>query len=217
MKQKRYPIRLAYAEDHLVVRQGLVNLLSLFDEFQFTLEAEDGEDLIQKLKRADVIPDVCILDMNMPIKNGLETLKEVRPQWPDLKVLMLTQYDDEDLVIRVMRHGASGFITKSCNVESLRYAINTVYERNYYHSEILSDTSPNAIYDEQLCPNLSEREILFLKYCCEDKTYKEIAEILHLSSRTVEGYRDHLFEKLKIKTRIGLVMYAIRTGIVSPF
>ena len=212
-KQDQHVIHLAIADDHELFRSGISALISSFDGFKMDIEVSDGEELIKQLKKAKRLPEICLLDINMPRKNGYDTLKEIKAQWPDMKFLVLTMFNTEYAIMRMLRGGANGYTLKNCNPNELKKALTAIYETGYYHSELVSNRIHTSLKNED---KITDKEIQFLTLCCNDCSYREIAEIMHVSPRTVEGYRDALFQKLNIKTRTGLVMYAISTGIV-PF
>ncbi len=207
-------ISIAIADDHKMVREGIVKIINSFENFNVTIQADDGLELIQKLEIADTMPDICILDINMPRKNGWVTLAEIKQKWTSLKIVMLSVLGEVTVINTAITNGANGYICKSNDPDDLRDTLIKVYELGYFYPIGSSQTflasvgSPAKAY-------LTSRELKFLEFCCEDSSYKEIADRMHVSPRTVEGYRDALFEKLSLRTRIGLVMYAIKNGIIS--
>lgn len=210
-------ILVACADDHQLVRRGIIDLISVFGGFEVIIEASQGEELIEKLNKTDLLPHVCILDFCMPVKDGLETMKEIKKRWPSIKILFLSIISGEEIAIRMLKYGANGYLCKNCSANMLKDALLSVHNSNYYHSELsVNIITRKSISSKGQC-DISDKEVHFLKLCCEELTYKEIAEIMKLSVRTIEGYRDGLFVKLNISTRTGLVMYAIRTGIVMIF
>jgi DNA-binding NarL/FixJ family response regulator len=162
------------------------------------------------------------MDINMPVKDGYETALWIKNNYPEIKVLALSMYDDEGAIIRMLKNGARGYILKESDPSELKAAIQAVMEKGFYYSEMVTGRLVHSIsgMDEesqgtQLLLHLTEREIEFLKLVCTEMTYKEIADKMHLSPRTVDGYRDALFQKLEIKTRTGLVIFAIKHNIVQ--
>jgi DNA-binding NarL/FixJ family response regulator len=157
----------------------------------------------------------------MPHMDGYETATWLKKNYPDIKILSLSMYDDENSVIRMLKNGARGYILKDTEPAELKAAIEAIINKGFYYSEMVTGRlmhSISGMNDEnstsQQLMNLTEREIEFLKLACSEMTYKEIADQMHLSPRTVDGYRDALFQKLELKTRTGLVIYAIKNGIV---
>jgi DNA-binding NarL/FixJ family response regulator len=210
-------IKVALADDHAMLRKGVAGVLSQFENIAVVLEAGNGRDLLDKMAATSPLPDVCILDINMPVMNGYETASEVRKRWPDIKILALSMYDTELNVIKMLRNGANGYVLKDSDPEELRQAINAVYKNGFYHSDIVTGRMLHILHDPEGRMNieLNDRELQFLKYCSTEMTYKEIADEMCLSPRTIDGYREALFKKLNITTRTGLAMYAIKAGVVS--
>ncbi len=164
------------------------------------------------------IPDLVLLDINMPEMDGYQTAKWIRTNYKDVKVLALSVNDNESAIIRMLKCGAKGYILKDSEPEELKLAIDNVVRKGFYYSDLVSNKLIYAINktrheDEEI--SFTEKEISFLKYACTEYTYKEIAEIMSVSPRTVDGYRDILFNKLQVKTRVGLVMYAISYNIIN--
>lgn len=173
---------------------------------------------MQKLKLF-AMPDIVLLDINMPQMDGYETALWIKQNCPLVKVLALSMYDDENAIIRMLKNGASGYILKDSDPSELRIAIDAVLVKGFYHSEMVTGRLIHSIVkmqDEQpSSEKLNDREVEFLKLACTEMTYKEIADHMHLSPRTIDGYRDALFEKLGLKSRVGLVLYTIKHGIVK--
>lgn len=214
--------KVALVDDHQLFRDGLCEIINGFPDFAVILEAVSGRDFIQKLNPTSM-PDIVLLDINMKEMNGFETASWIQSHHPDLRVLALSMYEDENSVIRMLRAGARGYILKDIRKQELLDALNSVMARGYYYSDLVTGTLLHAIHasgQEQSSEDfksrtpLNPRELEFLKLICSELTYKEIAEKMNLSPHTIDGYRDALFEKLHVRSRVGLVMYAIRTKIV---
>jgi len=207
-------------DDHALLRNGLAELVKKLGHTVF-FEANNGKDLIDQLN-PDNLPELVLMDINMPVMDGYETTQWLKQNHPDIKVLALSMYDNETSIIRMLKSGARGYILKDSEPAELKAAIEDVMNKGFYYSELVSgklmyainkmDDNGNGL--KNLVP-LNERETDFLKYACTEMTYKEIADKMFVSPRTIDGYRDALFEKLQVKTRVGLVMYAIKNGIVT--
>lgn len=208
-------ISLAYAEDHVLIREGISSFLKEFGCFEIIIEANNGAELIHHLKKSKTLPDICILDIRMPVKNGYETITEIKSIWPIMKFLILTMFDEEYAIIQMLRSGANGYILKNCSPNELKKALISIHQLGSYHSELTINLIHNAIANNNLL-KFNEREIQFLSFSCSDLPYREIAEKMGVSLRTVHGYRDGLFDKLRLKTRTGLAMFAMNAGI-TPF
>lgn len=211
---------IALADDHVLLRNGLASLIKNFGH-EVLFEANNGEDLI-KLIQEGKKPDLVLMDINMPVKDGYETSAWLKKNYPEIKILALSMLDDENAIIRMIKNGARGYILKESEPAELRAAINAVLQKGFYYSEMVTGRLVHSISgsdvesnNSQLIMQLTDREIDFLKLACTEMTYKEIAAEMHLSPRTIDGYRDALFLKLDIKTRTGLVIYAIKNGIVK--
>jgi DNA-binding NarL/FixJ family response regulator len=209
-------INIALADDHTILRKGVAEILSKFANMAVIIEAANGKELITKMQAAPSLPDVCIIDINMPEMNGYETAAAISKTWPDIKILALSMYDNEINVIKMLRNGAHGYILKDSDPEELRYAIAEVIKHGYYHTELVTGRLIHILKDtdEKMNTEMNDRETQFLELCCSELTYKEIAEKMFLSPRTIDGYREALFKKLNITTRTGLAMYAIKSGLV---
>lgn len=207
-------------DDHVLLRNGLAELVKSLGH-TVLFEAGNGKDFISKLD-AKQLPEIVLLDINMPEMDGYETAQWIKTNHHDIKVLALSMYDNETSIIRMLKCGAKGYILKDAEPAELRAAIEAVMSKGFYYSDLVSGKLMHAINKmeddggdlKSLVP-LNDRETDFLKYSCTELTYKEIADKMFVSPRTIDGYRDALFEKLHVKTRVGLVMYAIRNGIVN--
>lgn len=212
-------IKICIADDHLLFRKGLTELISDFGNVELLFDAGNGEQLLEKLSAAKELPDVCILDINMPVMNGFDTAKAIKKKWPKMKMLALSMSDNEFSIIRMLRAGANGYVLKDVEPLELKRAITTIYTKGFYHSEIITGRllrmSQDRTPEEEERDSLTDKEIQFLEFCCSELTYKDIAERMGHSPRTIDGYRDNLFIKLNIKSRTGLVIYAIRKGLAT--
>jgi len=215
----------ALVDDHSLLRNGLANLVRNYSDYAVLFEADNGKELIKELK-ATALPDIVLLDINMPAMDGYETALWLKKNYPEIKVLALSMYDNEQAIIRMMKNGAKGYILKDIDPAEFKQALDSVRKKGYYYSELVTGRLIHAVngmndHDNDQDPpmqvliKLSQRELQFLKLVCTELTYREIAEQMFLSPRTIDGYRDDLFEKLKVKTRMGLAMYAIKNGIVT--
>ncbi len=206
-------IYVALADDHTILRKGVAEILSKFDEIQVIIEACNGQELLDKISAAKRMPDVCIVDINMPVMNGYDTTSAIRLKWPEIKILALSMYDTELNIIRMLRCGANGYLLKDADPMELRVAITDVTKQSLHHSGVVKGRTKSGVANG-VPTDLSPRETQFLELCCTEFTYKEIAEKMYLSPRTIDGYREALFDRLNITTRTGLVMFAIKTGLV---
>lgn len=213
-------IKIALADDHVLLRDALASLIDGFGNCQVIVKASNGEELISQIQ-AGRIPEVLILDLNMPKLSGLEVANWVHEHHPNMRVLMLTMYDSELSLIRLLQAGVKGFLKKDIHPDELRQAIQTVMDTGYYYSNYTSSRIAQLFRTNEegkmvLQKNLlSEQELAFLKLACSELTYKEVAQQMGLNPRAVDGLRDQLFVKLDIKSRVGLAILAIRHGVVN--
>ncbi len=212
-------ISIVLVDDHIVVRSGIKSLIEVIGNYKVVAEFDNGLEFTKALPRMKA-PDLAIVDLNMPEMDGLETMRWLRKNRPGLKVLILTLESDEKTIIELFRLGIRGYLPKSCSAELLKKAITDVVISGYYHSELLqmaltSEIENNEI-ERKIHEQMSEREMMFLQLVCsqEEYTYERISEIMNVSRRTVDGYRESLFAKFNIKSKIGLVLFAIKHELV---
>jgi DNA-binding NarL/FixJ family response regulator len=214
-------ISVALVDDHSLLRNGLKTIVDAFSNYQIIFEASNGKDFVQKLK-PNTLPDIVLMDITMPEMDGFETTSWIAKHYPSVKVLALSMLDNETAIIRMLKCGAKGYLMKDCEPTELKAALDTLISKGTYFNEQVRSKivhSINKIDDDatdmKSVLKLKEKEIEFLKWACTEKSYKEIAEEMILSPRTIDHYRDALFAKLNVKTRVGLAMYAIRNGIYT--
>jgi two-component system invasion response regulator UvrY len=208
-------------DDHVLLRNGLASLIESFGDYHVLFEADNGRDFVESL-HSDDLPQIVLMDINMPLMDGYETTAWLKKKYPRVKVLALSMYDNENSIIRMFRAGAKGYILKDCDPAELKAALNALTTKGFYYSEMITGKlihSMNTLDENEsqveTIIKLNDREILFLKYACTELSYKEIADKMFLSPRTIDTYRDDLFEKFNVKTRVGLVVYAIKNGIIN--
>lgn len=211
------PVRIAIADDHMMFRMGLAALLRNAEgRFEIVAEAGDGQELINMLAKLETPPQVCLVDVNMPVLDGYKTLAYLRMKYRDMKFLTLSMYDHEFAIIKMLRQGANGYLLKEDDPEVLMNAIEHVVDNDFYHSDLTNAHLKELIGEEaHKRLELNANEKMFLELCCTEMIYKEIATAMGLSVRTIEGYRDDLFQKVGVNTRTGLVIYAMKHGLVN--
>lgn len=213
--EKKYKV--AIADDHTLLRNALASLINTFDEYTILFEANNGQELRDNIRQHKV-PDIVLLDVNMPGMDGFETTQWVSKNYPFIKILALSMLSDEKSIIKMFRLGAKGYLLKNTDPEELKTALDSLMSKNVYLSEYVSGKLVSGLQDggadtKEVVLNEKERE--FLRWTCTELSYKDIAEKMHVSPRTVDDYRQSLFNKLKVNSRVGLVMYAIKNGIVE--
>lgn len=201
----------ALIDDHILLRNSLARVISSFEGFRVVLEADNGQHLIHQLGAIGP-PDIALLDINMPEMDGFGTAQWLKEHFPKTKILVLSMLDNESHVIKMLNYGACGYITKDCKPAELNLALEHVRDKSFYSNELVNHTMIHFIKDKEV-PQIADKERQFLIHACSELTYKEIAERMKTSPRTLDNYRDALFEKLGVRSRVGLVMYAIREGI----
>lgn len=204
-------------DDHILLSQAIGELVGNFQGFKVLYLCNNGQELIRKLKQTENIPDIVLMDVNMPVLNGIETTAYLKEHYPLIKVLALSIEEDENVIMKMLRAGARGYLLKDIKKSELFTALQEVSKNGYYYTNTVVKIMVDSLgKEEQNIASLKEREIEFIRHACTEKTYKEIADEMYLSPKTIEGYRDSLFEKLGLRNRTGLVLYAIRNKIFIP-
>ena len=218
--QKTTTIKVSMADDHVLLRNALSTLIDSFGDCKVIQQCSNGKELCDKIGEGQ-IPNVVLLDQNMPEMNGFETAAWLQEHYPEVNVLMLTMYDSELSMIKLLQNGVKGFLKKDITPSELKFAIHSVMQSGYYYSNHstgklvnLFRSNPNSTLTLQNSM-LSNQELEFLKLVCSDLTYKEIAQKMGLNPRSVDSLRDQLFVKLDVKSRVGLAMVAIKHGVVT--
>jgi DNA-binding NarL/FixJ family response regulator len=215
-------IKIALIDDHLLFRKGLAVIINSFQEYNIVFEANNGMELLEMLSPQNM-PAIILLDITMPQMNGYEAARWLYTHYPSIKVLALSMLNDEKAIIKMLKNGAKGYILKDSEPLELKRALDSLVEKGIYLNDIMCSNIIHSMNhqldddEENLRKKieLTERETEFLKRICSDLSYKQIADEMYLSPRTIDGYRDALFQKLQVSTRIGLVIYAIRNDIAT--
>ncbi|MCZ2085528.1 MAG: response regulator transcription factor [Flavobacteriales bacterium] len=207
-------IKIAIVDDHKLVSKAIENMISFNPKFEVVMNCFNGEDFLKQLQTQKNLPEVVLMDINMPRKNGIETTAELAKTYPDLKVIALTMEDNESTIISMLKAGAKGYLLKDMSPDILFDAINIVHEKGVFYTDIVTQSLLKIKTEERVTSDitnsLKEREVEFVKLACSELTYKEIAEQMCVSPRTIDGYRDSVFAKLNVKSRVGIVMFAIK-------
>lgn len=212
----RVEVKIAIVDDHKLFRSGMINLVhSLKDSYKVIIDAGNGQELLNALSVGD-LPDVVLLDVNMPVMDGYEVAEQMRQKYPKCKILVLTMNDDEQSLVRMLKLGVRGYIGKDIEPNELRDAIESILEKNYYYTDQLTNQLILSLSSEDNAhQHLTEQEKLFIRLACSEDTYIQIADKMNLSPKTIDGYRAAVFEKLNIKSRVGLAIYAIKSGLAE--
>ncbi|MGN7867149.1 response regulator [Chryseobacterium sp. 22458] len=201
-------------DDHILIAKALEGIISNFSEFEVIYVCENGKDLIEKFEEGNIIPDIILLDISMPIMDGFETAAWLTKNHPDIKVMALSMQGDDNSVIKMIKNGAKGYLLKNTHPKDLETALSRLNTDGFFYPDWASKIIFSNLGKEEpeVSIKISEREKEFLKYTVTELSYKEIADRMCCSPRTVESYRDQLCEKLDLKTRVGLAVFAIKNG-----
>lgn len=213
-------IKVAIADDHKIFRKGVILSLKPYHNIEFVLEAENGEELIQGVAKAN--PDIILMDLKMPVKDGIETTKYLNKHFPAIRILILTMYEDERFVGHLMDSGANGYLLKSTDPEEIKQGIMDVMRTGFYLNNFVNRVLIKKNYARQkFNPNLnneiviSEREKEVLSLVCLEYTAQEIAQKMEISARTVEAIKDRLMERFGVKNSVGLVFFAMKNSLID--
>lgn len=213
-------VKVIIADDHVLFRAGVKTALSMKKDVRLIGEADNGQQLLHLLKHLQ--PDVILLDIQMPIMDGITTLPEIKKLYPEIRIIMLTMHNDHSMISKLMELGANAYLTKNSDSEVIYEAIKTCYANEYYFNDLtnkaLLDGLRTKRHNDTFAPaevKLTEKEKHILKLMCDEKSTKEIADMVDLSPRTVEAIRDKLKSKTGVKSMAGLVMYAVKSGIID--
>lgn len=214
------PISIAITDDHQLLAEALAGLVRKFDQYEVIFVAANGRDLLSQIQRSNQVPDIALVDLNMPEMDGFETALQLRQLYPTVRVLALSMTDREEHIVRMVRNGARGYLLKGCRPSELRQALDDIVTKGYYYSDFLTTqlirslhvTSENGSIS---LFNLNVRECDFLKMACSELTYNQIADKMCVSPRTVDGYREVVFQKMNVRTRVGMVLEAVRHGLIE--
>jgi DNA-binding NarL/FixJ family response regulator len=211
---------IAIVDDHLLIAKALGSIINEHSNYTVLYEVSNGKLLQEKLKQVKNIPDIVLLDISMPIMDGYETATWLKENHPEVLILTLSMQDDDESLIRMIKCGAKGYLLKNVEPTELINAIQQILSKGFYYPEWATSKVFLSLTNEEKKHKhddlkFTDREIEFLKHSCSELTYKEIAELMFVSPRTVEGYRDALFLKLGLKTRVGLALFAVKNGLVT--
>ncbi|MBB6501548.1 response regulator transcription factor [Pedobacter cryoconitis] len=216
MEEKK--IAIAIVDDHTLFRKGMVSLLAESDEIDIIFDASNGQEMINMLKQG-ALPKVILMDINMPEMDGYTATRWLTDNHPQIKVLALSMHDEDEPIIEMLKSGAGGYLLKESKTSDLVAAIKTIAEHDYFMNNLVSGKLIRSLQEKSTAKNvleeISANERKFLEHCCSELTYKEIADKMNLSPHTIDNYRESLFQKFEIKSRTGLVLFALRNNLIK--
>ncbi len=218
----KQPMRLALVDDHTLFRKGLISLIKMVcSDCEIIFEADNGNDLQLKLNN-QTVPDIILMDVNMPLMDGFATVEWLNKNYPQIKVLVVSMIAKEDSIVRMLKLGVKGYLNKDVEPNELGDALNAIMVKGYYYTDFITGKLVHSLQniDAQNDKNssirlINDREKDFLKLACSELTYNQIAAQMYLSPKTIDGYRDALFDKLQVKSRVGMALYAVKYGLVQ--
>lgn len=212
---KKYSV--VVVDDHTLLSQAIQSMVNTFEKFTVLYTCKNGKELMGMLsKSSENVPIIILMDINMPIMNGIEATQIISKNYPSVHVLALSVEDDDRTILKMLHAGAIGYLLKDTEKKVLEKALIETAENGFYHTKNVTNLlmkSVNGFIRDEIV--LKEQEVIFMKLACSEMTYKEIADKMCLSPKTIDGYRDALFTKCNVKNRVGLVMYAIKNKIYT--
>jgi DNA-binding NarL/FixJ family response regulator len=210
-------IKLALVDDHKLFRKGLIRLIELVgNRHEVLFEADNGIDMQRQIDKNN-LPHIILMDVNMPGIDGFASVAWLRDNYPNVKVLVVSMIEKEETIVRMLKLGVKGYLCKDVEPDELGEALTAIANKGFYYTDFVTGKLVHALQepaDNNLHPKMNAQEENFLKLACSEMTYAEIADKMCLSPKTIDGYRNTLFEKLHVKSRVGLVIYAIKNGII---
>jgi DNA-binding NarL/FixJ family response regulator len=226
MNTQNQQIKIGIVDDHNLFRKGLIKLINLADKdnrYTVLFEADNGKDLMEKL-RLNQIPDIILMDIDMPDMDGYETASWLQKYHPQINILVISMFESEKVIIRMMKQKINGYLSKNIKVEDMHNALEAIANKGFYYTdeiagimarELQKDDDGNKSIAEAVLKNLSENEREFIKLACTELTYQQIANKMNLSVKTIEGYRESLCYRFNVRNRVSLAMFAVRNGLVK--
>ena len=213
---KQLKKNIGIVDDQVLFTKSLSALVNTFRGFTTIIDASNGAELLKKLELMHVLPDIILLDVNMPVMDGVDTAEKLSQQYPLIKLVALSIKDDDKTIIDMLKSGCCAYLLKDIHPDELEKALEEIDSKGYYNADAANINYRRLILSNQKekTGKLSEREMIFLEYACSDLTYKQIAQKMNLSERTIDGYRESVFEKLNVQSRVGMAMEAIRKKMV---
>ena len=220
MKMNSPTIQIGMVDDHAMFRSGIASLLAEYPDINIVFQANNGIDLQSRIVPFTEMVQVILMDINMPHMDGYAATAWLKKHYPHIHVLALSMYDEEQAIIKMLKAGANGYILKEAEIGELHRAIIQLVEKGFYTNDIVTGNMIRNFHQKETSPasglSLSEKEKLFLQLCASELTYKEMAEQMEIAVRSVDNYSRNLFEKTGAKSRVGLVLWALKNNIINP-
>lgn len=210
-------VTVGIADDQQLFLKSLSALVNTFNRFTTVVDAVNGEVLLAKLQHINPRPSIILLDVNMPVMDGVKTAQEISFKYPDIKLVALSMKDDDTTIISMLKAGCCAYLLKDIHPDELEKALDEISIKGFYNADSVNINYRRLILhgEKKDSAKITEREMAFLKLACSELTYKQIASEMNLAERTIDGYRESLFEKMKVQSRVGMAMEAIRRGYVN--
>lgn len=215
-------INLAIADDQLLFRKGMISLIREFKGIEVSIEADNGRHLLDQLRVYTGQIDIILLDMSMPEMNGIETMKVLKEEFPDIKVIILTVYNEDKFIITAVELGANGYLVKNADPSEVEKSIRTVVSHDFYFDDQTLEAMKKGLFTSRqklslnIISELTQREKQVLELICRESTTSEIAAQLFISERTVDGHRNNLLAKTGCRNTAGLVLFAVKHNLITP-
>lgn len=208
-------IRIGIVDDHQLFLKSLSLMLRSFNNYNVVVEAVNGKNLQEKMNDIKIVPEIMLIDVNMPVMDGIATATWVNQNYPSIKLVALSQNDGDKTIIGMIKAGCCAYLLKDTHPNELEKALHEIYTKGFYNADISNINYRRLLEFEKDSLNITDKEKIFLQYACSDLTYKQIALLMNITERKVDGYREILFQKLKVQSRVGLALEAIRRELVS--
>jgi DNA-binding NarL/FixJ family response regulator len=214
---KSMQIQVGIADDQQLFLKSLCTLINTFKTFRVLVDAINGAELLNKLQQKDIQPDILLLDVNMPVMDGVKTAQMISQLYPAIRLVALSLKDDDASIISMIKAGCCAYLLKDIHPDELEKALLEVHTRGYYNADTCNIHYRRLISrsEKEVASILTAKEKIFLRLACSDMTYKQIASEMHLSERTIDGYRESLFAKLNVQSRVGMALEGLRRNLVS--
>jgi len=210
-------IKIGVTDDQQLFLRSLCTLINTLEPFEVIVDAMNGEELLQKLARAGVLPDILLIDVNMPVMDGVKAAQIITEKYPSIKMAALSMNDDDGVIINMIKAGCCAYLLKGIHPDELQKALMEIHTKGFYNADASNINYRRLLVHSrnEAASALNDREKTFLQLACSDLTYKQIAAQMYLSERTIDGYRESIFEKLNVQSRVGMVLEGLRRQLIT--